>query len=199
MKKVNIKQIARAIRLIILVISLSFLSFTSMDKWPGNGIQKKLGEEATDSWNEEEVSVEEVKASPFGSSEKHKQLYVIRKNNKKLGFGYIGRVQTCRPGGCSRPTGNSIQNGSFEYFDYLMILSKDFEVKKVEIINYQATRGYEISSRNWLKQFVGFTGKKDLKYRKDIQAISGATVSATSIIEDIEQTLKRLNRGKAQE
>ena len=40
--------------------------------------------------------------------------------------------------------------------------------------------GGEISSKKWLEQFVGYKGGA-LKYGDDIQAISGATYSASSI------------------
>ena len=53
------------------------------------------------------------------------------------------------------------------------------------MLEYSSDYGYEISSKNWLKQFKGFTGC-DLKYGgREVDVISGATVSGKSIVSDI--------------
>jgi hypothetical protein len=44
-------------------------------------------------------------------------------------------------------------------------------------------------SNGWLSQFVGFSGQEKLVYGKDIQAISGATISANAMNDDIYFTL----------
>jgi Na+-translocating ferredoxin:NAD+ oxidoreductase RnfG subunit len=43
----------------------------------------------------------------------------------------------------------------------------------------------EIGSRKWLKQYSGYSGG-ELKYGKDIQTISGATISANALTRDIQ-------------
>jgi len=74
--------------------------------------------------------------------------------------------------------------GRFERFEYMVLYSKDVVVKKVKVLQYNSSRGTEITAKRWLRQFEGCKGET-LKYGKDIQAISGATYSATSITEDI--------------
>ncbi len=74
--------------------------------------------------------------------------------------------------------------GRFEYFDYAMIVSQGGEVEQVKIMAYRSEHGSEVTSKKWLQQFVGFKGEK-LEYGKDIQAISGATKSASSLTRDI--------------
>jgi Na+-translocating ferredoxin:NAD+ oxidoreductase RnfG subunit len=59
-------------------------------------------------------------------------------------------------------------------------------VQQVRIYNYQATHGQEITSKNWLRQFKNYTGEKELMAGKNIDAISGATISVDAIISDIE-------------
>lgn len=74
--------------------------------------------------------------------------------------------------------------GRFERFQYMILYSPDVEVIKVKILQYNSTRGTEVTSKKWLRQFEGNKGDK-LVYGKDIQAITGATYSANSITEDV--------------
>lgn len=81
--------------------------------------------------------------------------------------------------------------GRYDMFDYLLILSKDFTVQKVNIIKYRSERGGEIASKKWLKQFENYSSG-ELRYGKEISAISGATISASSITSDIPVVIKML-------
>ena len=81
--------------------------------------------------------------------------------------------------------------GRYDLFDYLLILSGDIMVKKVDVIKYRSEHGGEIASKKWLSQFENYsTGM--LKYGTDISAISGATLSAKSITEDIPKVLEQV-------
>ncbi|MEX0987546.1 MAG: FMN-binding protein [Bacteroidales bacterium] len=97
---------------------------------------------------------------------------------------YIGRVNSCRGGGCTPDPGAGADFSS-EYFDYFMLLDSTLTVQLVEVFNYQATHGYEITSRGWLKQFRGFDGSNDLRVNKNIDALTGATISVHAITDDI--------------
>jgi hypothetical protein len=103
----------------------------------------------------------------------------------KIKYVYLGRVKTCRAGGCSinRNQGNDKES---EFFDYFILFDSTCKVQQVRIYNYQATHGQEITSKNWLRQFKNYTGEKELMAGKNIDAISGATISVDAIISDIE-------------
>lgn len=111
------------------------------------------------------------------------KFFKILDSDNNIAYTYIGRVNSCRSGGCS-PFNN--QHSSFEYFDYLFVLDTTFTVKKVKVFNYQATHGQEICSKNWLKQFINYNGEKNLVVGKNIDAIAGATISTHSITFDIQ-------------
>ncbi len=100
-------------------------------------------------------------------------------------FIYVGRVNTCRSGGCSINRGLSGDKGS-EFFDYFILFDSTYTIRQVQIFNYQATHGQEVTAKNWLKQFVGYSGKSALTVGKDVDAISGATISVDAIAFDIE-------------
>ena len=78
-------------------------------------------------------------------------------------------------------------------FDYLIILGLDLKVISSKVLVYRENWGGEIGSNRWLRQFQG-RGKDDrLKYRKDISAISGATISVKSMIETVNLFLESIN------
>ena len=108
-------------------------------------------------------------------------------------FVYIGRVNSCRSGGCS---GNmdSISDQTSEYFDYFILFDESCIVRLVKVYNYQATHGQEISATTWLKQFIGYGGGNSLNIGKNIDAVSGATISVTGITYDIQDKTRMLKQ-----
>lgn len=106
---------------------------------------------------------------------------------------YIGRVNSCRAGGCSAPLSLSEDIGP-EYFDYFIILDSTCTIRGIRVFNYQATHGQGVTARGWLKQFVGFNGSYKLEAGKNIDSISGATVSVLGIISDIRQKTEMLKQ-----
>lgn len=74
--------------------------------------------------------------------------------------------------------------GRAEKFEYIIYYNPNIEVVLVSIINYHSNRGTGVTSKRWLRQFAGNKGER-LTYGKDVQAISGATFSATSLTNDV--------------
>jgi len=111
---------------------------------------------------------------------------------------YIGRVNSCRSGGCSNPS-ETLDVQTPEYFDYFIVFEQNLAILQVKVFNYQATHGQEVSNKGWLKQFKGYDGKQTLTIGKSIDAISGATVSVYGITKDIQEKtrlLKKIIEGK---
>lgn len=98
---------------------------------------------------------------------------------------YVGRVNSCRAGGCSA-TNDIPPDSNSEYFDYYILFDTDKTVQAVKVFNYQATHGQEITAKGWLKQFIGHNGSEPLQVDKNIDAISGATISVHAITIDVE-------------
>ena len=79
-------------------------------------------------------------------------------------------------------------------FDYLIILDLNLKIIDSKVLVYRENWGGEIGSKRWLKQFND-KGKDDkLQYIKDISAISGATISAKSMIETVNLFLDSVNK-----
>ena len=81
--------------------------------------------------------------------------------------------------------------GRYESFDYLISVSGDFEVERVRILKYRSEHGGEIASKRWLQQFENYSSG-ELRYKKEISALSGATISAKSLVADIPKVLRIL-------
>ena len=122
------------------------------------------------------------------------KYYAIHADGADIPAGYLhlATVNTCRTGGCSLSNGPAGGDPSSEYFDYLILFTAEFAVETVQIFNYQASYGHEIAARGWLKQFQGFRGEKSLEPGKNIDSISGATVSVHAITNDVQWKTRQL-------
>lgn len=113
------------------------------------------------------------------------RLFTIVNGNDISGYVYVNRINSCRADGCEAHS--PFEGDSFEYFDYYVITDVEGSVLYVKIYNYQATHGHQVMSKGWLRQFIGFNGSQPLEYGQNIQAISGATISAKAITTDIQR------------
>ncbi len=64
---------------------------------------------------------------------------------------------------------------------FLVIFSPNGQIKKVDIIRYREPYGGAVGSRIWLDQFTRKPISDDFMVYKDIDAISGATISTGSV------------------
>jgi len=115
------------------------------------------------------------------------KFFTIKSDNtdSNLSHLYIGRVNSCRAGGCSRPGATPF--GESEYFDYMAFYNGAGEVILIKVFNYQASHGYEVTAKGWLKQFIGYSSEQNLEVGDNIDSISGATISVNGITADIKQ------------
>lgn len=134
----------------------------------------------------------------FQQESKGKFFWVSAPNlQNQITYIYVGRVNSCRAGGCS--LNNEPVNTTFEYFDYYILYNDEGRVTRVKVFNYMATKGQEITARGWLKQFSGYDGKTNLRVGKEIDGISGATISVYAITGDVEKKTQLLQRWIKQE
>jgi len=138
--------------------------------------------------------LEEINCSLKDQSELKGKFFRVSLNpeTSEVKYVFVGRVNSCRAGGCSI-SGHAPGNLESEYFDYFIFFDSSKTVKLVEVYNYQATHGYEISAKGWLKQFVGFSENDTLVVNKDIDGISGATISVFAITNEVQVKTRILN------
>jgi Na+-translocating ferredoxin:NAD+ oxidoreductase RnfG subunit len=120
------------------------------------------------------VSTDIIEKLPIKLTEDN--LFRINKSEGLLGYYYLGQAF-----------------GKVDYFDFIVIFDADLMVSKIKILVYREDHGGEIRSKRWLKQFIGTSKDMHVKYQEDIAAISGATISAKAMTNEINKVLKTIN------
>jgi hypothetical protein len=75
--------------------------------------------------------------------------------------------------------------GKVELIDYAVGIALDGTVKRIEILSYRESHGFEIRLPAWRRQFVGKGSASPLRVGEDIANISGATLSCSHVTEGV--------------
>lgn len=113
---------------------------------------------------------------------KQDNLFKVMNSTTIIGYFYVGKAPS-----------------KTDQFDYMVVFDKDLNVVKTKVLVYREDYGNEIGSKRWLKQFIGKTSSDSLKYGQDIDAISGATISANSMTFAMSSLLKTVAILKTEE
>lgn len=166
---------------LISLVSCFLISFGTPEKQMEKVIKKE--------WKGKEVKLTPVSV-PDSVKVDISYLSGVTLNKKLLGYVCYTTAYGCRIGGCAGPTTPNAQ--SYETFDYIIVYNSDLKIRKVDIANYGGEYGYEICRPKWLKQFEGSTTGFNLN--ENIDGITGATVSATYLIESINHVGKLMKK-----
>ncbi len=93
------------------------------------------------------------------------------------GFVYVGRANSMK-----------------DKFDYLILFDKSFTIQKVKVLIYREQHGRQIGEKRWLAQFEGLKLESRPKLGENVDGITGATISASSITSDIHRVLDIINK-----
>lgn len=160
-------------KIFVLLVGLSVLyAFASPEK--------KLNKLVTKIWKNSTVELNAY-ALPDSIQKDVQQFHTIIVDGKHVGYACYTTAFGCRIGGCAAPTNPNVQ--SYETFDYMVVYDTNLSIIKVEVAEYSGQYGYEICRAKWLEQFIGSTLGFELN--KNIDGISGATVSAQYLIDDL--------------
>lgn len=100
-------------------------------------------------------------------------LFEIRSGTQLLGYAYLGEAPSMK-----------------NVFDYVVLLGPDLRLLKTKVLIYRENHGRQIGSQRWLKQFIGLLPGEQPEYGSDVDAISGATISAKSMTRAIAQVMQ---------
>jgi Na+-transporting NADH:ubiquinone oxidoreductase subunit NqrC len=79
--------------------------------------------------------------------------------------------------------------GKHEFITYAVALDATGAVRGVEILEYRETHGGQIVNPKWRAQFLGKRHGAPLQFNRDIQNISGATLSCKHVTEGVRRVL----------
>jgi FMN-binding domain len=75
--------------------------------------------------------------------------------------------------------------GKHDFIPFAVALDDNGAVKDIEILEYREAYGSEVTNAKWRAQFAGKNHESPLKLTKDIQNISGATLSSKHITDGV--------------
>src|SRR5690606_12736250 len=99
-----------------------------------------------------------------------------------LGYAYVGEAPSMK-----------------RIFDYIVLFNPDLTIKKAKVLIYREDHGRQIGSQRWLQQFIGMNVNDTPNYGENIDAISGATISAKSMTKAVGRVLVNFKKYKEQE
>ena len=160
---------------ILFLFGIISFSFEDNDSGLSKSALKKAEKTISQLWPEREVIwgkvlVSEETRRALSFDIKSDQLFRLKDNDSLVGYLYLDDAP-CK----------------FDRFDYMVIFSHDLAILGVKVLVYREAYGGEIGSKRWLKQFTGKKDGRGMEYEKDIQGISGATISALSISSGIKK------------
>ena len=162
------------------IIALALLLFGFKTDKISDRLQEKINSAIQRTFEVEEFSMDlmEVSSDLNGQTPSElggENLFQITAAGKKLGYVYVGVAPSLK-----------------KTFDYVVLLNPDLNVKKSKILIYREDHGRQVGSQRWLKQFIGRKSGEKLVYGKDIDGISGATVSAKSMTLAVSNVLESI-------
>ncbi|MDA3818282.1 MAG: FMN-binding protein [Prolixibacteraceae bacterium] len=146
-------------RIVIVLLLFPFLTYSQPDI--GSRLLKRAEKALRKEFNQKSFGYHLIDTTS------DRRLYKLQSHQKELGYIVFTRSK-----------------GRTEYFDYMLLYNEKLYVQKIKILQYNSSYGTAVASKRWLKQFEGNNGES-LLYGTDINAISGATYSATSITNDV--------------
>ena len=167
--------IKRLFPFFLLVFSFVLLSFSLPKK-----ILKKVNKEIKSTFEVVDFQLKAIKVEDSINNQLRNKIgnnhfFKIESNTVVIGYAYVDKAPS-----------------KTDEFDYLILLDKNFIIAKTKVLVYREDYGGEIGSKRWLKQFIGKKSSDNLKYEKEIIPISGATISAISMTNAVNQFLHNL-------
>lgn len=161
--------------LFIIGLSLTFLSLSIPKK-----LEKKVHKSIVKTFKVENFQLDKINilttTDPSIKIINSNNFYSIKSNAKTLGYALIDKAKS----------------KSYD-FDYLVLLNSELEIININILIYREEHGNEISSKRWLKQFFGLSTNDHAVLQKNIDGISGATISVRSMTNEMNNLLADLN------
>ena len=148
------------LKLLVIITSLSFL-VSSGGSTLYNTTKKRADKEMSKHWQDLEYTLEKVELiEPSGF-----ELYRVNKTKSdQLEYVLFDEAPS-----------------KVDTFIYMVIFDANGAINKVSVLLYKENYGGEIASKRFLRQFEGKANGQEMQFNKDIDGISGATMSVQSI------------------
>jgi Na+-translocating ferredoxin:NAD+ oxidoreductase RnfG subunit len=166
----------------LLFVLFSVFSFSWASSQDHNLLTKKEAKFVSGIFQEgstaEALMLPDQNTALTGSLPNGDRVYLLRQQDLMLGYLLSTRAK-----------------GRYEYFDYLLAYAPDFSVLGLTITVYRSSHGAAICQKKWLSQFEAYAGE-ELTLGKEIDAVAGATISATALVKDMKRCYQLMIRLK---
>ncbi len=177
------KRLRDIIQLVVILVLISGTFEVKASSFP-KSIQKKIDKEIQKTFPVEGLvmnDVDNLNLDTF-NCDGVKDLYLstLKSNDELIGFACFASSK-----------------GKNDFFDYMVLFNENLEIQQVVVLIYRSSFGGEIMAKSWLKQFIGKERGEGMEFGKDIDGISGATISAPSMAKGVKSTSLLLSNLKA--
>ena len=166
-------------RTLLFITAFTFLLLAFNSAQLPEKLQKKVDAAISFAYGTESFSLSGISSDEIPPKD---YVFKIKTGEELLGYAYVGQANSMK-----------------RVFDYVVFVNKDFSVKKAKVLIYREDHGRQIGAQRWLKQFIGLSATKKPVYGENVDAISGATISAKSMtiaVKDVLETIQKLNNKK---
>jgi len=80
-------------------------------------------------------------------------------------------------------------HGKWGPIHYMMAMTPNGEVSDTIVLEYKERRGRPVAKKRFLRQYIGKTVHNPIKLRKDIDGITGATISSRGMTDGVRKLL----------
>ena len=152
-------------------------SYDNLPKFAQKKVDKTLSELFPDqeviktklTFNSEDKSVVDFDIDSSG------ELYLLKVDEEERGYAYFSKAPS-----------------KFLLFDYVVFFDNSLQIMRSNVLVYREDYGGEIAARRWLKQFDGKTNGQNMEFEKDIDTVSGATISCQSMTYGVKKLSKQI-------
>lgn len=161
------------LKLLVIITSLSFL-ISSGGSTLYDATKKRADKEMSKYWQDLEYELEQVELiEPTGF-----ELYRVKKTNlDQMEYVLFDDAPS-----------------KVDIFIYMVIFDSNGVINKVSVLLYKENYGGEIASKRFLRQFEGKANGQEMQFNKDIDGISGATMSVQSITHAVKKNSIAFNK-----
>ena len=158
---------------IVVFISLGF-------SFMGGELEEKFYKAIRGTYEVDQFKLKEIEASAAINEKLHaktgnENLFQIFSDGQSIGYAYLGKAPSKK-----------------KEFDYVVMLDNDLIIKKSKVLIYRENYGQQIGTQRWLRQFIGMSPASEVNYGENVAAISGATISASSMTRAVNRVLKTM-------
>ncbi len=99
-------------------------------------------------------------------------LFSIHSDDNKLGYIYVGQAPSMK-----------------NVFDFAIVFNPNLKIINAKVLIYREKHGRQIGMKRWLKQFFGMNTIDRPEIGLNVDGISGATISTTSMTDAVREVL----------